>query len=141
MTGGWRWKRRSARMKVRDAMNPDACVVSPDDTAHQTATLMAENDITSLPLVDAGRLAGMVSDRDIVLHVVAERLGASTCVRDIISPTAHYCIDDEDVDEVLPRMAAFGIGPASRGGPRRKAGGHPHSPLTTHRGRKDDRLG
>jgi CBS domain-containing protein len=68
---------------------------------------MAENDIICLPVVDAGRLAGMVSDRDIVLHVFAEGRGASTCVRDVMSPTAHCCIDDEDVDEVLPRMAAL----------------------------------
>jgi CBS domain-containing protein len=94
-------------MKVRDAMNPDACVVSPDDTAQQAAMLMAENDIASLPVVDQGRLAGMVSDRDIAVHVVAEGRGASTCVRDVMSPRADYCIDDEEVEDVLQRMAAL----------------------------------
>jgi CBS domain-containing protein len=92
-------------MKVRDAMNPDACVASPDDTAQQAAILMAENDIASLPVVDEGRLAGMVSDRDIALNVVAEGRSASTCVRDVMTSRAIYCIDDEDVDDVLSRMA------------------------------------
>jgi CBS domain-containing protein len=94
-------------MKVRDAMNPDVCVVSPDDTVQQAAILMAENDIASLPVIERGRLAGMVSDRDIVVHAVAEGRGASTCVRDVMSPGADYCIDDEELDDVLPRMAAL----------------------------------
>lgn len=92
-------------MKVRDVMNPDACVVSLDDTAQQAATLMAENDIASLPVVDEGQLAGVVSDRDIALNVVAEGRSASTCVRDVMTSKAIYCIDDEDVDDVLSRMA------------------------------------
>lgn len=79
-------------MKVRDAMNPDACVVSADDTAQQAAILMAENDIASLAVVDEARLAGMVSDRDIALNVVAEGRSASTCVRDVMTSRAIYCI-------------------------------------------------
>jgi signal-transduction protein with cAMP-binding, CBS, and nucleotidyltransferase domain len=41
--------------------------------AGDAGALMAANDIGALPIVDDGRLVGLVTDRDLVLRVLAER--------------------------------------------------------------------
>jgi CBS domain-containing protein len=59
-------------MKVKELMTPRPTVVRPEDTASQAATLMKQNDCGAIPVVaDGGKLVGIVTDRDIVLRVVA----------------------------------------------------------------------
>ena len=59
-------------MKVKDLMTPRPTVLRPEDTASQAATLMKQNDCGSIPVVaNGGTLVGIVTDRDIVLRVVA----------------------------------------------------------------------
>src|SRR5712691_2010183 len=59
-------------MKVKDLMTPKPTVVRPEDTASQAATLMKQNDCGAIPVVaNGGKLVGIVTDRDIVLRLVA----------------------------------------------------------------------
>ena len=59
-------------MKVKDLMTPNPTVVRPEDTASQAATLMKQHDCGAIPVVSAaGMLVGIVTDRDIVVRVVA----------------------------------------------------------------------
>ena len=57
---------------VRDAMTADPRTVGMTDSVLDAARIMREEDVGSVPVVDADRiLAGMITDRDIVLRVVA----------------------------------------------------------------------
>src|SRR2546430_5825996 len=59
-------------MKVKDLMTPNPTVVRPDDTVSEAATLMKQHDCGAIPVVsEAGMLVGIVTDRDIVVRVVA----------------------------------------------------------------------
>ena len=59
-------------MKVKELMTPNPTVVRPEDSAAQAATLMKQKDCGSLPVVSKdGKLVGIVTDRDIVIRVVA----------------------------------------------------------------------
>src|SRR4026208_564911 len=59
-------------MKVKDLMTPSPTVARPEDTASQAATLMKQEDCGAIPVVkDGGTLVGIITDRDIVLRVVA----------------------------------------------------------------------
>jgi CBS domain-containing protein len=58
---------------VRHAMTPSPQTVSPSMNAADAAGLMRSEDIGVLPVVDDGKLVGLVTDRDLVLRVVAER--------------------------------------------------------------------
>jgi CBS domain-containing protein len=59
-------------MKIKELMTQGPTVVRPEDTASQAATLMKQNDCGAIPVVaDGGKLVGIVTDRDIVLRVVA----------------------------------------------------------------------
>ena len=53
-------------MKVSELMTQRPVTVGPDATCGEAATLMKQEDCGSLPVVEAGRLVGIVTDRDIV---------------------------------------------------------------------------
>ncbi len=59
-------------MLVRHAMTADPCAGSPASTAADAARLMRELDVGVVPVVDDGRLIGLVTDRDLVVRVMAE---------------------------------------------------------------------
>jgi CBS domain-containing protein len=60
-------------MLVRHVMADRPVTASPAMDAGDAAGLMAANDIGALPIVEDGRLVGIVTDRDLVLRVLAER--------------------------------------------------------------------
>lgn len=59
-------------MKIRDVMTPNPRTVSPDDTVQAAARIMLAEDTGAVPVVSNGRVLAMVTDRDIVVRVVAE---------------------------------------------------------------------
>lgn len=59
-------------MKLRDIMTKDVTSVTPDTTIYDCAVLMKEQNIGSLPVCSNRKdVEGIVTDRDIVLRVVA----------------------------------------------------------------------
>jgi len=68
-------------MKVREAMTPDPVCVVPSDTAQSVARQLREHNIGSVPVVldrDSRKLYGMITDRDLCLHIVADGLDPKT---------------------------------------------------------------
>ena len=57
--------RSSGTEQVSEVMTRDVCIVSPDQTLREAATMMADADIGSLPVGENDRLIGMITDRDI----------------------------------------------------------------------------
>ena len=87
-------------MLVRHAMATRPVTASPDMDAGDAAGLMAANDIGTIPVTDGERLVGIVTDRDLVLRVLAERKDPrSVLLRDIatmkgletITPDTQLC--------------------------------------------------
>ena len=72
-------------MKIRDVMTPNPRTVSPDDTVQAAARIMQAEDTGAVPVVNNGRVLAMVTDRDIVVRVVAEGGSTTGSVRDIAS--------------------------------------------------------
>jgi CBS domain-containing protein len=60
-------------MLVRHAMAESPVTASPEMNAGDAAGLMVANDIGAIPIVENDRLVGLVTDRDLVLRVMAER--------------------------------------------------------------------
>ncbi|MDP9245018.1 MAG: CBS domain-containing protein [Chloroflexota bacterium] len=65
-------------MKVEELMTRDPKTLRPDSTCTEAATLMKREDCGSLPVVQDGKLVGIVTDRDIVLRAVAEKKDPAT---------------------------------------------------------------
>ena len=58
-------------MNVRELMTTAPVTVEPDATLGEVAVLMKQEDCGSIPVVEDGRLVGIVTDRDIVIRGVA----------------------------------------------------------------------
>jgi len=71
-------------MNVQDVMTPNPRTVGPDDTLQTAAKIMREEDTGVVPVVEDGRVVGVVTDRDIVIRAVAD--GDYECtIDDIVS--------------------------------------------------------
>jgi CBS domain-containing protein len=70
-------------MKIRDVMTPNPKTVSPDDTIQAAARIMQKEDTGAVPVVTNGRVLAVVTDRDIVMRIVAEGAPLSSLVRTI----------------------------------------------------------
>jgi CBS domain-containing protein len=93
--------------QVRNVMtqNPTSC--DPSTTAVEAAKVMASEDVGSVPVVKDGRLVGLVTDRDLVVRVVAEgRDPNSTTLGEIASSDLETVSPDDDLDTVLRKMAS-----------------------------------
>jgi len=91
--------------KISEVMTGDVKVARPEDSVQQAAAMMADQDVGALPVCDGERLCGMITDRDIAIRAVATGLGNDTPVREVMSEEVIWCLEDDDTQEVLGRMA------------------------------------
>ena len=91
---------------VRDVMTPGVRTVSPSQSLAEAAEVMKGEDVGSVPVVEDGRLAGIVTDRDIVTRAVAERRDPQTVKVDEVASRDLVTVQPEqDLDEALALMA------------------------------------
>jgi CBS domain-containing protein len=68
---------------------------------------MQAEDVGALPVVHSGELVGMVTDRDLVIHVLAKDLDPNkTQVSEVCSEDPIVAQPDEPLDEALALMAS-----------------------------------
>ena len=91
-------------MNRGDCMSTGVQIANPDETIETAARMMAKIDVGAIPVGEADRLIGMITDRDIAVRAVAEGLGPETTIRTIMSSDIRYCFEDEDVGHVLKNM-------------------------------------
>ena len=95
-------------MKCSEVMtvNPSCCVVT--DTVRQAAQLMKSEDVGPIPILndpETRRLEGVITDRDIVLKVVAQdRDPNTTRVGEIMTTDVVTCRVNDDADQALRLM-------------------------------------
>lgn len=65
--------RSSEKTKVEEIMTANVVCVSPRAKSRDCMALMSEKNIRHLPVVDEGRVIGMVSIRDIVTDIIADQ--------------------------------------------------------------------
>ena len=92
-------------MKVSQVMTKQPKVISADETVLNAAQQLAQKGIGMLPVSKDDRLVGVLTDRDIVVRVVAEsRDPAKTTIGSVISGQPKYCFEDEDTEHVARNM-------------------------------------
>jgi CBS domain-containing protein len=62
-----------AAAKVGDAMTPDPVCIDPELDLEEIATLMVEKDIHTLPVVEGGRLIGIIGKEDVLTTIIPNR--------------------------------------------------------------------
>jgi CBS domain-containing protein len=65
--------RSSAETPVREIMTSEVLSVSPGDSVHRCMRLMTDKHIRHLPVVDNGRVVGMLSIGDLVKAVIDDQ--------------------------------------------------------------------
>ena len=92
--------------KIRDVMTPNPRTVEPSSTVQEAAKVMRDEDVGPVPIVENGSVTGIVTDRDIVLNVVAEGKDVtSTPVSEIASGDLITIDPEQTLDEALRLMA------------------------------------
>ena len=95
---------------VASVMTNDPYVVSRAASVVDAALIMRDQDVGSVPVVEQGRLVGIVTDRDIALRVVAEALDPKyTKVEDVATSNLHSAAPDESLDDVYERMSIWRV--------------------------------
>lgn len=90
-------------------MTPDPTTVEPGTTAQEAARIMKSEDVGSLPVVEGGRLEGMVTDRDLAIRVLAEGASADTAVAGIASRNLATIDPEQSLEEAARLMAEHQI--------------------------------
>jgi len=97
-----RW---AAGCRVADLMTRVVETVGPGDTLQAAAGKMRERGVGLLPVVDGGRLVGVLTDRDITVRgTAAGGDPARLTVRAVMSPEPVTCYPDENAAAVAARM-------------------------------------
>jgi len=95
---------------VRHAMTEAPQTIRPDMSAADAAGLMKSEDVGALPVVRGGELVGVVTDRDLVIRVLAERQDPrSVRVGDIATKSPVTVTPDMRLSEARELMAKHQI--------------------------------
>lgn len=122
-------------MKVRDVMTHDVRTVSPEATIKDVARLLAEHRISGVPVVEAGRIVGVITEGDLLprqkrvpftdeelpalfgKYTVGEQLKAlfeeawNSEIRAIMTPSQDVVTADVDepLEDAAARMASYEV--------------------------------
>jgi CBS domain-containing protein len=106
-------------MNVRDVMTPNPVTCLPSTSVYEAAELMRDRDIGDVLVQDESGLRGIVTDRDLVVRGLAERLDpASATLEQLCSDDVRSVGPDDSVESVieLMRNAAIRRVPVVEGG-------------------------
>ena len=93
-------------MKVSEAMTAQVITITPQTTIEEAARKMSQVDTGVLPVVDGGKVVGLLTDRDIVVRAVAKGEGVAGPVSAIMSAEVFSCGADDSVADATGKMAS-----------------------------------
>jgi CBS domain-containing protein len=95
---------------VRDAMTSNPRTAGRSASVVDVARIMKSENVGAVPIVDDGRLVGMLTDRDIAVRTVAEGDDPqSTTAADVASRDPVTVEPQQDLDAALQLMAAHQV--------------------------------
>jgi len=92
-------------MLVKDVMTRGVACIPSDASIREAAERMRNLNVGTLPVMDRGRLVGMITDRDITVRATALGWRPEGCpVRDAMTPEVVFCFADQDIIEAARVM-------------------------------------
>lgn len=95
---------KTGRRRCRDIMTSDVRTATRATPLRDVARLMRDGDMGSVPVVEDGKLVGIVTDRDIVVRSVAEGRDASSPVGEAMTTEIFSVRPDDFVFEAIRLM-------------------------------------
>jgi CBS domain-containing protein len=95
------------KIKAKDIMVEELITIAPEEKIALADLIMTRNSIGGLPVVDKGKLVGIITQRDIMLARNYEIGGL--CAKDLMSKTPITTSPDASLKEVLEKMLTHKI--------------------------------
>ncbi len=97
-------------MRAKEIMTKDPDCLRGDDTARHAAQVMRDRDCGCVPVVDdAGKVVGIVTDRDLAVRGIASGKDPSTKLNDLMTPMATCCGPDDELRDIEQKMAELQV--------------------------------
>src|SRR3954466_7374327 len=89
---------------IRDLLKGDPVTVEASATVQDAAKLMDEKDIGNVLVVENNEVQGIVTDRDIVVRVIAKGNGPDASVREACTTDLETLTPDDSIDDATKKM-------------------------------------
>jgi len=89
---------------IRDLVKGDPVTVDASGTVQDAAKLMADKDIGNVLVVENDEVQGIVTDRDIVVRVLAKGDGSDASVREAATTDLDTITPDTSIDDAIQKM-------------------------------------
>ena len=98
-------------MIVEEYTSPILVTIAPDENLDRAIELLQENGIRHLPVIENNELIGIVSERDLLLHV-GKNWSAMTKVGDIMNTDILAVHANDDIGQVAYQLSSHKMGSA-----------------------------
>ncbi|HEY3903970.1 MAG TPA: CBS domain-containing protein [Streptosporangiaceae bacterium] len=96
--------------KVADVMTPDPVTIEREQSVAEAAQLMANDDIGDIIVLDNGTVTGILTDRDIVIRLVAAGKDAGSKISDIVSESELITVSpDTAIEQAVGLMRQHSV--------------------------------
>ena len=92
------------RMRCREIMSARVKTAGKATTLQEVAAMMRDGDMGAMPVVEDGKLVGIVTDRDIVVRAIAGGKPVSTPIEEAMTTEIFYVRPDDFVFEAIQLM-------------------------------------
>ena len=97
-------------MKIKDVMTSNPLTCAPETNLAAAGELLLQGDCGLLPIVEDGRLIGVVTDRDMYIALATRnRPAAEISVREVGVKPVFTCSPEDDVHAALAGMTAHRV--------------------------------
>lgn len=93
------------KQTVAEIMTKDLATVTLQDNIYEIAVLMREKDTGFVPVVENGKMVGVVTDRDLVIRGYAEKRSGSASVEQVMTKDIRTIDPEMQVDEAAEIMS------------------------------------
>ena len=94
----------NARRRCREIMTRNVKTATREMSLMEVAALMRDGDMGSIPVVEDGKLVGIVTDRDIVVRAIADGRDASSKIGDVMTTEIFSARENDFVFEAIRLM-------------------------------------
>jgi CBS domain-containing protein len=97
-------------MKIKDIMSGEPRTCSPQTNLAAAAVLLLDADCGFLPVVEDGKLTGVVTDRDMYIALATrDRRASELTVGEVAQAPIYTCGPDDDVQSALETMKRHNV--------------------------------
>jgi CBS domain-containing protein len=89
---------------IRDVMTSEPKTVEASATVQEAAEIMAKENIGNVLVVENGEVKGIVTDRDIVVRVIAKGNGTDASVREAATTDVETLSPDDSIEDAIKKM-------------------------------------